>query len=209
MNLCTIKMPQRKPQNCLVQSVEKLGAKARRQQSERQARLMENLAEGQRLIPLTRGRFAVVDADDFERINKLKWLAVPKYLGSDGFYAKRNEKRENGKTINVFMHRMILEIRDGFFTDHINGNGLDNRKCNLREVTNRQNCRAKKRKALNKTSKYRGVYFSNKKWMASILIRGDRQYFVGSFNSELEASKARDKKAIEFGFFNESLNFPS
>ncbi|MGD9109346.1 MAG: hypothetical protein PVG93_00265, partial [Phycisphaerales bacterium] len=73
-----------------------------------------------RLIPLTQGYFAIVDADDYERLSQYKWHVNKR---GNTFYACRNEKDKT-----IFMHREILNASDGMECDHINHNGLDNRK---------------------------------------------------------------------------------
>ena len=97
----------------------------------------------------------------------------------------------------------------GMQIDHINGNGLDNRKVNLRLCNSSQNQRnARKRKS--GTSRFKGVdwHKESKKWRARICVNRKRIH-IGRYKSEFEAAQAYDKKAIElFGEFA-SLNFPS
>ena len=85
------------------------------------------------LIPLTRGLFAIVDADDYERLTAHKWNAG---ANKGRYYAQR---KSNGKTIK--MHHEIIDVPPSFLCDHINHNTLDNRKCNLRVCTSAQNAR--------------------------------------------------------------------
>ena len=87
-----------------------------------------------RRIPLTQGKYAIVDPEDFERLNKYKWYAVK---DSRTFYAYRN-KRVGKKYISLGMHREILDPPGHLVVDHINHNGLDNRKANLRLATSAQ-----------------------------------------------------------------------
>ena len=84
-----------------------------------------------RYIALTKGKFAIVAASDYERLNKYKWTAS-KVGGT--WYARRQSR---GKTI--FMHREILHAPAGLLVDHIDGNGLNNHPRNLRLCTHRQN----------------------------------------------------------------------
>lgn len=91
--------------------------------------------------------------------------------------------------------------------DHINHNRLDNRKENLRECSSEENGRNKSKRS-GTYSKFLGVTKSRKKWMAQIEKDGKSTY-LGVFDSEYEAAKVYDKKAIEiFGEFA-SLNFPN
>src|SRR4030042_4625468 len=86
---------------------------------------------GFRRIKLTRGKYAIVDAEDFERLNKYKWQAVK--IGNC-FYAKRS-RRDKNKIRAVQMHREIMRPPKELLIDHKNHNGLDNRKANLRFAT--------------------------------------------------------------------------
>lgn len=150
-------------------------------------------------IALTQGYFTIVDADDYERLNKYKWHVKVKRTGC---YAYRSE----GKT-KIAMHRQILNAPQQLQCDHINHDGLDNRRANLRLCTPQQN--ACNRKPLERTSKYKGVYWSrgNKKWRAEIRNNG-RKIHIGYYYYEMDAAIAYDDVAIElFGEFA-YLNFP-
>ncbi len=154
-----------------------------------------------RYIPLTRGKFAIVDAADYERLSKYKWLAN----GDEhrGFYAARRV----GSRL-VLMHRVIMNPPEGMVVDHIDGNGLNNRRNNLRLCTQKQNSRnsAPSRRS---SSRFKGVYFNKRtrKWIATIGYNG-KTIHLGSFEDEVEAAKAYDRKARElFGQFA-YLNFP-
>lgn len=95
-------------------------------------------------IPLTQGRFAVVDDDDFERINKFKWC-----YHSTGYAMRRSEKF-NGKSKILRMHREILNLLPLFLVDHIDCNKLNNSKLNLRTATNLENMRNRPRRKKNR-----------------------------------------------------------
>lgn len=86
-----------------------------------------------REIKLTQGKFALVDDEDYEKVNRHKW-----YYHKEG-YARRNSSRHDGKQKVLFMHNLIIDVPEGLYPDHRNGNGLDNRKENLRISTNAQN----------------------------------------------------------------------
>lgn len=137
-------------------------------------------------IPLTQGLFALVDDEDFEYLNQWKWYAL-----KDGntFYAVRKSKSVNGKRDLVRMHVEVLGKKEGFVSDHINGNGLDNRRHeNLRHVTHRQNLQNRHSE---KSSKYPGVSWRKEtsQWLAQIRLDGKKKY-LGYFASEEEASQA-------------------
>lgn len=146
-------------------------------------------------ISLTRGKVSIVDDEDFEYLNQWKWNYT-------GHYASRSVK---GKVI--LMHRQIMNFPNKKEIDHINHNRLDNRKENLRECSSEENGRNKSKRS-GTYSKFLGVTKSRKKWMAQIEKDGKSTY-LGVFDSEYEAAKVYDKKAIEiFGEFA-SLNFPN
>jgi len=136
-------------------------------------------------IPLTQGKVALVDDEDFGRLNKFKWYANSK---RNTFYAGRGGTRSDGKRFCILMHQEIIETSNGMEIDHINGNGLDNRRVNLRSVTTRGN---HQNLHIKKTSKYPGIYQEkeSKKWRAQIQINGKRQY-LGKFKTEIEAFNA-------------------
>jgi hypothetical protein len=141
-------------------------------------------------ITLTKGYVATVDDEDFECLSKFKWstLTVP----GKSPYAKRTRR-------GILMHRVIMGINDRRKVDHINGDGLDNRRENLRVCTNSQNSQNMKPR----DGATKGLYFHKKnlKWCAQIMQ--DRvKYHLGSFDTK-EAAQARyDEEAIKrFGNF--------
>ena len=160
------------------------------------------LTEGAKLIPLTQGKFAIVDAEDYDRFNKYKWHASKNHRI---FYAKTQRPSRL-----LPMHRIILNAPPHLVVDHINHNGLDNRKANLRLCTRAQNNRnARPRIQRNKRSKYKGVSFDKNRNLFKALIQHNKKvHYLGSFKNETDTAKAYDKKAKElFGEFA-YLNFP-
>lgn len=155
-------------------------------------------------IALTQGRYAIVDEEDYERVSRFKWYAhrEPRKHGPDAFYAQR----QNGKK-EERMHRVILGLTDPKVdVDHINRDGLDNRRCNLRAVTQSENSR--NMESIHGSSKYKGVGFSKsaQKWQARI-TKDYKAHYLGLFTSEEDAARAYDAKAMEiFGEFAR-LNF--
>jgi hypothetical protein len=150
-----------------------------------------------RRIPVGQGLFATVDAADYPKLSKYKWYA---YRHGRRIYAVCHTK---GKT--VYMHRMITRARKGELVDHFDGNGLNNRRCNLRVCTAAQN-RANSRPC-GGVSGYIGVYPKGNKWRAGIGYRG-KYYYLGLFDDPVEAARARDRKAYELHGPYAYLNFP-
>lgn len=153
-------------------------------------------------IQLTQGMIALIDDEDFERVNQFNWCAK-KHRNT--FYAIRF-KIINGKNSNETLHYFIMQIKG---VDHINGNGIDCQKSNMRECTNQQNT-MNSRPRKNSTSKFKGVSWHNRdnKWCSQIMKDG-KNYYLGQYDNEIEAAIVYDKKAKElFGEFA-YLNFPS
>ncbi|MHC4573063.1 MAG: hypothetical protein ACYS76_02840 [Planctomycetota bacterium] len=140
-----------------------------------------------RLIPLTRGQFAIVDAEDYPRLSRFTWFAEGTHKN---YYAVR---KENGKSIK--MHRQITNAPDHLVVDHIDHNGLNNQKKNLRLCSFAQNCR-NLRSTAPKTSKYKGVHWHKrlKKWAAQITSE-NKTHHLGYFHDQISAAKAYDKAA--------------
>lgn len=152
------------------------------------------------LIPLTQGKFAIVDCRDYAWLMQWKWYVV---RGTVTWYAQRKQ-RHRGKQRAMWMHRLIAATPKELQTDHINHNGLDNRRGNLRPCTRSQNQHNRlntKHKDGVAYSKYKGVRRQDTKWQAMITVKG-KAIRIGRFPSEIEAAKAYDQKAIElFGEF--------
>jgi hypothetical protein len=131
-----------------------------------------------REIPLTRGLFAIVDDEDFERLSKWKWHAN---LQSSRFYAARTLKK-------ILMHNVVLGHAQNrkIVVDHINRNSLDNRKCNLRLVTQSENLLNHKRKQDGIV--YRGDF--PKPWRLRIRIGKYKRKHIGIYATRQEAEEA-------------------
>jgi hypothetical protein len=137
-------------------------------------------------VPLTQGYEAIIDAADVPSLSAWNWCAKPM---RHTVYAVRNEYAA-GKLATVYLHRAINGASGAFEVDHINGNGLDNRRANLRSVTAAQN-RHNQRRRRDNTSGFRGVSFvkSANKWEAYISLGGKKSH-LGFYHSAEDASKA-------------------
>lgn len=157
-----------------------------------------------RRIPLTQGQYAIVDADDYYELIKYKWQAC---RSGNTYYARRMIYR-NGKRIVIHMHRIVLSAPGGMLVDHINGNGLDNRKVNLRLATPEQNSR--NRCAMRgRSSKYKGVRYDRSRKIYRVWIRlNGKEVCLGRFKDEVEAAKAYDRAARKYHGEFARLNFP-
>lgn len=163
-----------------------------------------------RRIPLTQGCWTIVDDDDYERLSAHKWHLDRRCGRENTLYAKRQMTiaSKSNKTLRSWqraqlMHRVIMNAGPGQFVDHINGNGLDNRKCNLRLCTNAENLHNQGPRRNKQSSRYKGVCRRRRSGRYEVNIRcGDRSYWVGSFTDEVEAARAYNARAIEvFGEF--------
>lgn len=155
-------------------------------------------------IPLTQGKFAIVDAEDYERLNQHKWFAKKQR----NTYCAQRHIICNGKYTSICMHQEILCVPHGIRINHRSGNYLDNRKSNLRTATRKQSSYSARPKK-NCTSEYKGVSWNKgrKKWCANIGY-DYKLYYLGGFDNEEDAARAYDRKAIAlFGEFAR-LNFP-
>ena len=161
-------------------------------------------------ILLNRGFKAIVDDSDFDNLSLYHWHVIINKTHRTQ-YASRSWCK-NYKYYHLSMHRHILGLvtNDGLIVDHINGNGLDNRRCNLRissPVLNQYNSRIR----IDNTSKCKGVTFHKytRKWVARIKINGQRKG-LGYFDDPIDAAKAYDKAAILYrGRENTTINFPT
>ena len=139
-------------------------------------------------IELTQGKQAIVDDEDHGSVNRFKWYAEKT---KHTWYAGHKTK-----VMTTRMHRFITGAADGWQVDHINGDGLDNRRCNLR-VTNFSGNQANAKKRRGCSSEYKGVYLhkATGKWIAR--TGGAGYCYIGGFKTEVDAAKAYDKKAKE------------
>ncbi len=153
-------------------------------------------------IELTQGHFALVDDEDYDYLSQWKWYAKFN-KATKSFYAARSSITANGSQKTILMHRVVMNISDsGMMADHKNHDTLNNCKLNLRIATSSQNC-ANRRRHISRASKYLGVCWHKQKNKWCAMIQKDyKNIHIGYFSDEIEAARARDKKAIElFGEF--------
>lgn len=151
-----------------------------------------------REIPLTRGFVTIVDEADFDWLNQWKWHHINRR------YVARARAHITGEFVNIMMHRLIMSCPEDMFVDHINGDGFDNRRENLRICTLHQNM-MNRRKNSATSSQYKGVYWCKKDgaWHSSIRFNHKLKY-LGQFESEFEAALTYNKAALEY--FGEFAN---
>lgn len=153
-------------------------------------------------IPLTQGKFALVDDEDFEFLNQWKWFFHINPKDSSGYAIRNGTRSATGTRRRIAMHRVLMKAKKKDICDHKNGNGLDNRKNNLRLCDKFQSCwnrRKSIRKKLNalkgvtKVKNHRGIPTY---WIARICFKGTRIY-LGTFKTKKLAESAYKKKALE------------
>jgi hypothetical protein len=157
-------------------------------------------------IPLTRGLVAIVDAEDAAQVLDMgRWYADVKPHTTYAAKGIRRGGPGGGPQDTVYMHQVIAGAR---LVDHINSDGLDNRRVNLRPATNRQNQQNTRRRSDN-TSGYKGVHWHalRGRWRAEITT-DSRRIHLGLFDDPIQAARAYDEAANRyFGEFAR-VNFP-
>ena len=152
---------------------------------------------------ISKGKVALVDDADFDWLSHYNWNVIEVYRGR--FYAVR----DSSLGINAFMHRVIMDATPGLTVDHIDGNGLNNQRSNLRLCTASQNQsnRAKPKWKSGCSSGFKGVHWypSQRKWECQICANG-RRVHLGYFEDPREAAAAYNEAAKrlhgEFAFQN-------
>lgn len=157
-------------------------------------------------IPLTRGYVAIVDDEDYEKVARFKWRAQGR-SGGNLIYASRSLPRPS-KAV-VLLHREILGAGPGEEVDHIDGDGLNCRRANLRRALHSSNLGNARKRQRGQTSQFKGVSYSRvaRAWHAYIGVMGKKLH-LGTYGIEADAARAYDAAArLRFGEFAR-LNFP-
>lgn len=159
-------------------------------------------------IELTRGKVALVDDTDYDRISIFNWYA--RECKRNGmWYAVRDERRAGSRRL-VYMHRYILGLTGQIEVDHKDRDGLNNRRANMRVCTRTPNVQNRGRFKNKRQSRYKGVY-RNKFgiWWARITVNKKR-IRLGTFDMEIEAAKSYNDAAREhFGDFAYQNSIPA
>ena len=158
-------------------------------------------------IPLSQGKFALIDEEDFPLVAPHRWYAV--WCGK-GWYARATI---GGR--NVYLHRLITNAPPKRVVDHINHDGFDNRRANLRVCSNGENMRNRSGRQRNNLTGYVGVsfapthgkYIRKKPYRAFVFLDGKR-ISCGCYVTAEEAARARDRAAMELHGEFATLNFP-
>lgn len=140
-----------------------------------------------KIIPLRNGLVALVDDEDYERVTQRKWFLKAPHNPKYSFYAHAN-KRKDGRGAMILLHRLVMNAPDGIEVDHIDGDGLNNQKSNLRLCNRGQNLRNQK---IRNPNGLKGVFFRvsriKKPWAARISI-GGRTTAIGYFSNKIDAA---------------------
>lgn len=159
-----------------------------------------------RRIELTRGKYAILDPEDFESLNQYRW-----HCTNFGYARRTGSKRsEKGrKRVAIGMHNVVFPVPEGMTVDHINRNRLDNRKANLRAATREENTWNRKFVKKGSKTRYTGIHWNKKvkKWNVRLRVEGRRKSF-GYYADEVEAAKVYDRVARKYRREYAVLNFP-
>ena len=156
---------------------------------------------------MSQPRYTKVDQADYKRLRGYRWLASK---GNNNYYALRHVPGGKGKKASInSMHREIIQVPRGMVVDHINHDGMDNRRANLRAATYSQNmCNVRKRSGA-KHSKYKGINWRKRtrKWEVRVMFEKKRMH-IGYFRDEIDAARAYDQAARKYHGEFASPNFP-
>jgi len=158
-----------------------------------------------RRIKLTRGQYAIVDPEDFERLHQFEW-----HCTSYGYACRKVPKKfRKSNERHAYMHKELCPVPEGMVVDHVNRNKLDNRKANLRPATKQQNAWNGTFRRRTGKPRYGGIKWDKalKKWRVRLDINGRAESF-GCYADEVEAAQAYDHLARKYRGEFAVLNFP-
>lgn len=159
-----------------------------------------------REIPMNHGLVALVDDADYELAMRHRWHRTDPN-GRRTVYAATNMPIPGRHGRGSYRYKSLHHLITGWsMVDHINGNGLDNRRSNLRQVTHAQNCRNRRLNSDN-TSGYKGVNRFPSSWRAGIVVN-QRFHHLGMYATAEEAALAYDEGARRLHGEFARLNFP-
>lgn len=144
-----------------------------------------------KIIILSSGRECLVDDEDYELLAKNKWADDRRG------YAIRAVRKDDGTRTTVKMHRLLLNAKPGEIVDHINGNPSDNRKSNLRIVSDAANARNSRKYSTNTTG-YKGVAPHTKGRFTAQITVNYRKIHLGVFEDKVEAARAYNVAAVKY-----------
>ncbi len=151
-------------------------------------------------IELTKGKVALVDDEDYGWLSQYNWSASK---GNSGLWYARRGGSVNKRKYQVYMHRQIMGCEEKDKIDHVDGNGLNNQRSNLRPATHKQNVSSQKKQTRPTSSRYKGVRWrpAERKWAAAIKHNG-KTIYLGLFILEASAAVAYNAAALTlFGEF--------
>jgi hypothetical protein len=156
-------------------------------------------------IPLSQGKYALIDDEDAHLASESRWFATRRATAT---YAFRNVRRPGQKPTIELLHRAIMRAAPGTQVDHINRDGLDNRRENLRLTTPSLN-QANSRKRASSASPWKGARYRgpSRGWQARIRVHG-KDIHLGRFASGVEAAVAYDAAALRYFGEHARLNLP-
>jgi hypothetical protein len=157
---------------------------------------------GARWVPLTKGKFALIDEEDFERVSQHSWCVVQ---GKSTLYAK-TYLRKNGERGSIKLHQFIINSNHGELVDHIDQDGLNCRKNNLRIVTKSQN-RMNTKKKFGRIP-YKGVILLPNGKFRAVVHGNGRVWYSIPLNTLEDAARAYDAEARKMHGLNGRYNFP-
>lgn len=155
-------------------------------------------------VALGYNKYALIDAEDAVLVIQYRWSAL---RVKDITYAATTV-RDGKKTRTLYLHALLMNPPDGMEPDHIDGDGLNNSRSNLRLSTHSQNCCNRRRRRGVKTP-FKGVgrQAGQKNWTARICVNY-RKIYLGQFPTAEEAARAYDRAALEHHGEFARLNFP-